>query len=118
MTQFKLYEVIKHIYTPPFWSTNNIVLLINLDKWNSLSKEQKDLLEQTQIRLEKPMWEYYKKRDTELLEGLIKRGMKNTIWSKADQKAFLELADEAQWTSVGKVIGQEQVTKIKKMMGY
>jgi len=118
MTKFRLFEVIKYIYTPSFWSTNNIVLLINLDTWKSLSQEQKDLLEQTQIRLEKPVWEYYKKRDKELMEGLIKSGMKPTMWSEADQKWFLEMADEAQWTSVGKIIGKDEAIKIQKMMGY
>ena len=62
--------------------------------------------------------EYYKKRDKELMEGLIKKGMKPSIWSEADQKWFLEMADEAQWAAVEKVIGKDDANKIRKLMGY
>jgi len=116
--KFHWNEVMNYVYTPPFWATNNVVLLINLKKWNSLSKEQKDLLEQTQISLERPMYEYYKKKDKEYIQGLIEGGLKMTQWSEADQKWFLEMADRVQWENVEKTIGKEEGAKLRKMMGY
>jgi TRAP-type C4-dicarboxylate transport system substrate-binding protein len=118
VVKFRWFEVIKYVYTPPFWKTNNVVLLVNLDKWKSLSKEQQDLLLQSQIDIEKPMWEHFKVGSEKMWETMMNNGMKPSQWSKKDRNGFLERIDNIQWKLEEKRIGAEEVKKLRSLMGY
>lgn len=118
VVKFRWFEVSKYIYSPPFWKTNNVVLLVNLDRWNKLSKEQKDLLLQSQIAIEKPMWEHFKTGSDKMLQTMLDNGMKPSQWSQNDQNWFLDMIDKVQWEKEAETIGKEEIAKLKKMMGY
>ena len=118
VVKFRWFEVIKYIYTPPFWKTNNVVLLVNLDKWKGLSKEQKDLLQQSQIDIEKPMWEHFKGGSEKMWETMLNNGMQASQWPEKDQKEFLEYIDKIQWNVEEERIGAEEVKKLQSLMGY
>ena len=112
---FKFYEVVKYGISPGFWS-NNTVLLMNLDKWNSLPKNLQQIMLDVQERLE-PEWRNYFDGVGAKAYEKVKEGGTEIIKLPPDQAEWLTgAAYEGIWKQIDAEVSPENNAKLRKML--
>ena len=89
--------------------------IINLDVWNSLPEEMKDILEEAAIETENegyPLWEDIL---TDYRQELLNLGSKFTKFSPEESKKFHEIYKEAVWNDMAEKY-PEYTLKFKKLL--
>lgn len=90
------HEVSKYRVEPGFYHPI-IIVAVNLDKWKSMSGQQKDVMEKAGLHLENVLSEELAAKDRAAGEELVKKGMKVQKLPEADAKKYLRHAYKAQW---------------------
>jgi len=96
-----LAPVTKYRVKPNFYQTNQ-VLTVNLDKWASLSKAQKDLLNKVAVEYETTSVEYLEKERLKEEPLVAKAGVKDLVLEPAAAAKYLELAHGEIWKELKK----------------
>jgi len=111
----KYYEVVKYGISPGFWS-NNSVLLMNLDKWNSLPKNLQQIMLDVQERLEPEFRAYVDSVDANAYKA-VKQGGAKIIKLPPDQAKWLtDAAYDGLWQLVKAGASPENYAKLRKML--
>lgn len=93
-------EVVKYRYPVRVLYGDNTGILVNLNVWNSLSKEQQNWLQQPVLDHEDEWAQYWEAAFAAEEEAIIKAGMERLKWSDEDIKWFVQLADKELWKRV------------------
>ena len=108
-------EVSKYKIDPGFYHPI-IIVGINLDKWKGMTAKQQSVLTKAGLYLENDLSADLGRKDREMGQQLLTKGMQLLTLPKADAKKFLDLAYTAQWDVVEKrdpVIGK----KLRALIG-
>jgi TRAP-type C4-dicarboxylate transport system substrate-binding protein len=105
-------EVCKYIWGPPFW-TVDVYVMMNKDKWDSLSAEQKKMLTDLFKEYEKKTYEAEVSLQDEITKDLLARGMKEIKFSPEDEKWYINMAYTEGWkAALQKSARVEELKKI------
>jgi TRAP-type transport system periplasmic protein len=107
-----IHTLVKYRVDPPFYHLANLVL-VNLDKWKALTKEQQDFLE-------KMARDYEAKSNADIAtqaaadEAAFKKAGGQIIALEGAAGAkYLEIANESMWERMGGMLTPEQIAEIK-----
>jgi len=96
MVAFRIQEVVNYMYLPPMF--NSVILLdMNMDKWNSLSKQQQEWMEEAAIKMEEYIEVEWTKSTKELWKFCEDEGVEIINWPEADAEWFVETSQGAAW---------------------
>jgi len=107
-----LAKAVKYRIDPPFYHLANLVL-INLDKWNSLSKEAQDILTKVGADYERESIAYIKKAGDRDAEAVKKSGVQIFELKGAAREKYLDAAYEAMWGRVGQKLSKEETAALR-----
>ncbi|MFH1488382.1 MAG: TRAP transporter substrate-binding protein [Pseudomonadota bacterium] len=112
----KLYEVSPYIVDTGF-SLNLEVITVNLNKWNSLSKEDQGIF--SEAAREVTTWGYHEilKKQKKIRDDLLSKGVKIVDLSQEERQSYLKDAFSL-WPEVGKVSGPEGVKLIEILKNF
>lgn len=106
---------LKYRVRPSFFSGSELIV-INLDKWKSLSKEQQALLNDQVPVLEHKGAEAIIKLGEQDDAKLKKAGVKDIVLQGAVRKAYLNTIYEAKWAQTDKVNHEANYKKLKSLV--
>lgn len=107
------YEVAKYVIDEPFFNSTQ-VLLMNMDKWNSLPQKMQKLIQDIMLEIETtvpPAQQAHVKEDREKLE---KGGIEFYKLSPDISKWYLETSIEAPWKEAEKKYPADLVSEYRK----
>lgn len=102
-------EHVKYRYEPSFWRSSTAVVM-NLDKWKSLSRKDKDVIEAAGIEYERTSGPLLRKLADIDNEKVIKAGVQPVVLKGEYATAYLSTIKNAVWDFVGKAIGDKLST--------
>ncbi|MFC1902894.1 TRAP transporter substrate-binding protein DctP [Chloroflexota bacterium] len=105
----------KYCIDHPFYEQNNTTV-INLDLWNSLAKEQQDVLMQAAIEAEKDMWDVHEKQNEEARGRHLAAGLEFIKYSAADADYYTDLAYASSWQYVKETVDPVTFTKLEQLL--
>ena len=105
-------KVAKYRIDPPFYHLANAVL-INLDKWNSMSKEAQDLISKVAREYETASVQHIKDAGTKDAAGVAASGVEIFKLEGDAEKAYLKSAYDAMWARAGKKIPAEELATLR-----
>ena len=100
---------VKYRYEPSFWRSSTAVVM-NLDKWNSLSRKDKDVIEAAGIEYERTSGALLRKLADIDNEKVMKAGVEPVVLKGQYAEAYLATINNAVWDFVGKAIGDKLST--------
>ena len=106
---------LKYRVKPKFFGAS-MPLIINLEKWKSLSKEQQDLLTNQAAILEKDGAAVIIKKGKEDDAKLAKAGVKDIELTGAVRKAYLRTIYGAKWAQNDKLKNTVDYKKLKSLL--
>lgn len=89
-------QFLKYRVDPGFFQTD-LGVIVNLDKWNSLSKQARDVLQKATIEYEKESYDFFQDLQKKDDEEMRRRGMQPVELEGAAAKAYLDAAFEVPW---------------------
>jgi TRAP-type C4-dicarboxylate transport system substrate-binding protein len=106
---------VKYRIDPPFYHLANVVL-INLDKWESLPKQAQDTLLKVGAEYEKASIDYTIKAAKTDADMLAKQGVGIFEMPPDGAKKYLKIAYEAMWKRVGSLLSKDEVATLRAKM--
>ena len=95
LIEFKEYEVLKYIISPPFCTSSGAVW-VGEKKWETIPKHLQTMMKEVMVETEKEAFDYYAKIDkSRLKEAQEKHGMKIVHLGKNDVAKFNEIRTSA-----------------------
>lgn len=110
-----LAKAVKYRIDPPFYHLANLVL-VNLDKWNSLPQQAKDVL--NKVGAEYEVSSIRRMKDAAAKDGAIvmSEGVKIFELKGSSGKKYLATAYGAMWKRIAKKLSKEEVTILRAKM--
>ncbi|MCX5809542.1 MAG: TRAP transporter substrate-binding protein DctP [Proteobacteria bacterium] len=102
-------EVCKYIWGPPFW-TVDVYVMMSKKKWDSLDPAQRDVLTKIMIEYEHKTHDAQIKGQADITKELMSQGMKETKFSPADEKWYINMAYTEGWKAA-----QQKSQRIKEL---
>lgn len=94
-------EIAKYVIGHSFYDSQNCAILMNLDKWNSLSPKAQQAVKDAAADFEREMVAYFKKAiDDELKILREQEGVKVIEFPPDQAKKFVDTAYEVQWEAL------------------
>jgi TRAP-type C4-dicarboxylate transport system substrate-binding protein len=106
----------KYVIDIPFYTRQNVLILMNLDVWNSLSQSVQDKIMQVTTKFEPEMEAYFKKQIAEEWKKYDEMGIKRITFSPEENKKYYNTAYEAEWEDLEKKV-PDLVPTLKKLTG-
>lgn len=101
MTDLGFEKFIKYRVEPRVWQFDNM-LLVNLDKWKTLSKKAQDALQASVIEFEKEAYRYYAELVKEERRKTAKAGVKSFVLKGEGAKKYIKNAQSITWGQIKK----------------
>ena len=112
-----LHKVIGYAMADSFWTAHTTMVLMNRKKFDGLPQAAKDVIINTQIALEKEMWNKAQALKDKERAKLEKSGVKFVSLAPAKAKAWIALTNDARWAVHKKKISGDNYNKIKSLIG-
>jgi TRAP-type C4-dicarboxylate transport system substrate-binding protein len=109
-------EVAKYMLADDFWPAHTTFTYMNRRKFDSLPKDEKDLLINTQIELESEMPAIVAKVQEREKARLQKAGMTFTHLPKAELARWHQLADESLFANLNGKVSPDEIARIRKLI--
>jgi TRAP-type C4-dicarboxylate transport system substrate-binding protein len=109
-------EVVKNVIDLPFYSSNNILAIMNLDKWKKLPKDVQDQMIAVTAKFEPIMYNYFVQAGNNEWAELDKLGIKRIKFSDAENKKYIDTAYQVEWDNLAKKI-PGQIAELKRITG-
>jgi len=110
---WKWYEIAKYKIGPSILC-HNLVILINLEKWNALPKHLQDILTDTMIEAMPAIRAFNVEAFVENERKIAEVGTTTVEFSPEDAKYFTKTVYDSSWKVMGEKVGTEEVAKIRK----
>ena len=111
----KLAKLVKYRIDPPFYHLANVVL-INLDKWNSLSKPAQDILLKVGAEYEKESIDNMNQAAKADDAAIKKAGVQIFTMPPAGAKKYLHIAYEAMWKRAPSLLNKNEAELLRAKM--
>ncbi|MBU2646096.1 MAG: TRAP transporter substrate-binding protein DctP [bacterium] len=102
----KWHEVTRYLVRPTFGNISGYIFM-NLNKFNSLSPQEQDMIVRTGIKSELDSVSYFQNKKSEEVKKLKALGMKETLLRPEDAKRINALFNDAIWSIVESKSGDE-----------
>ena len=112
---FGLQEVTKFLIEPGFFRSP-AVILVNLDSWNNLPENLKDLMTKAQMETERGFVKTASDVRKKTRGALLAAGVKVITFSPEDTKWYLEQIYRTGWGFLGQTIKAESFNEVKKLI--
>lgn len=109
-------EVVKCAIDLPFYGSNNITAVMNLDKWNSLPKDVQDQVVAVTARFEPIMYNHFVEAVEKEWAELDKIGIKRIKFSETENKKYLDLAYQVEWDNLAEKV-PDLIDELKRVTG-
>jgi len=110
-------KISRYVVDLPFFGSNNIVIIMNLDKWKSLPADVRETIDRVTAEFEPKMVEHYRKAEAAEWAELEKSGVTRTKFrDEADNRRFIETAYEVEWKNLETKI-PDSVGELRKLTG-
>jgi len=109
-------EVVKNVIDLPFYGSNNITAVMNLDKWNKLPKDLQDRIIKVTAEFEPIMYNHFVKANEKEWVELDKIGIKRIKFSKAENTKYLNLAHQVEWDNLSRKV-PDLIADLKRVTG-
>ncbi len=110
-----LQELTDYFINHPFFESN-VVLIVNLDTWNKLSKEYQDMMIQAETELEHEWADFFAQIEAGARQKFLDAGTKAVTFSSADAQSYLDGIYNAGWEEVKKGVSPEAYNKLREYM--
>ncbi len=109
-------EVVKNVIDLPFYGSNNITAVMNLDKWNQLPKDVQEKIIEVTTKFEPGMYDHFVKAADKEWTELDKMGINRIKFSEAENKKYVDLAYEVEWDNLAKKV-PDLISDLKRVTG-
>jgi TRAP-type C4-dicarboxylate transport system substrate-binding protein len=109
-------EVVKNVIDLPFYGSNNITAVMNLDKWNQLPKAVQDQMIAATTQTEQAMYSHFVKAHEKEWIELDKAGVKRIKFSEAENKKYIDLAYQVEWDNLAQKV-PDLIDDLKQVTG-
>jgi TRAP-type C4-dicarboxylate transport system substrate-binding protein len=106
-------EVVKNVIDLPFYGSNNILAIMNLDKWKKLPKDVQDQMVAVTAKFEPIMYNHFVQSVNKEWAELDKMGIKRIKFSDAQNKKYIDTAYQVEWDNLSKKV-PDQIAELKK----
>jgi TRAP-type C4-dicarboxylate transport system substrate-binding protein len=106
----------KFLIDLPFYASNNIVIIMNLDKWKALPEDVRKEIERVTAAFEPKMVEHYQKAEAEEWALLEKAGVQKIKFSEAENKRYIDTAYKVEWDNLATKV-PDIVGELRKLTG-
>lgn len=103
---------IKYRIEPSFYHLSNLVI-VNLDKWNALPKQARDMLSKLGLQYEKDSNDNIADLIRQDAATLRKEGAKTITMTGAAAKKYVKIANDSMWEKIAETMSAEEITAIK-----
>jgi TRAP-type C4-dicarboxylate transport system substrate-binding protein len=110
-----MYEVLNYIIYHPISPSGTVPIMINLDSWNKLPDDIKNLMIETQQENEKYIAEYWRNKENKALETLMEKGMETIKFSSNNGDQYLDTIYEAVWSDLKPDLSPGDYEKWRKL---
>jgi TRAP-type C4-dicarboxylate transport system substrate-binding protein len=117
VNDLSLYEVCDNFIDHTFYESGNVVVIMNLDKWNSLPKSLQKLMLDTMIELEPQVYDIYGKDQAAAKQSMLDNGMNPIKFSAADAKWYRDLAFSSFKEGIKGVVDAETFARVLEVTG-
>ena len=107
-------EVVKNVIDLPFYGSNNILAIMNLDKWKKLPKDMQDQMVAVTAKFEPIMYNHFVQSVNKEWAELDKMGIKRIKFSDAQNKKYIDTAYQVEWDNLSKKV-PDQIAELKKI---
>jgi TRAP-type C4-dicarboxylate transport system substrate-binding protein len=104
--------MVKYRIDPSYYRLNNLVIM-NLDKWKSMSQKAKQVLKKSAVSYEAKSNKYYLSLAAEDEKKMKASGMKIISLKGKAATDYVNAADAAVWTKFGKLVGAKSAAEFK-----
>jgi TRAP-type C4-dicarboxylate transport system substrate-binding protein len=91
------YDHLKYVIRPNVHYGSANVVLMNLDKWNKLSKEDQEVLVDCMKVIEPESYNFFVTLTEKEIERMVSKGIKKAVFSEADAREYRRLQFQAMW---------------------
>jgi TRAP-type C4-dicarboxylate transport system substrate-binding protein len=109
-------EVVKNVIDLPFYGSNNITAVMNLDKWNKLPKDVQDQIIAVTTKFEESMYNHFVSATDKEWAELDKAGVNRIKFSEAENKKYIDLAYQVEWDNLAQKV-PDLIVELKKVTG-
>jgi len=109
-------EVVKNVIDLPFYGSNNITAVMNLDKWNKLPKDVQDQIVSVTTKFEESMYNHFVSATDKEWAELDKAGVNRIKFSEAENKKYIDLAYQVEWDNLAQKV-PDLIVELKKVTG-
>ena len=109
-------EVVKYVIDLPFYGSNNITAVMNLDKWNKLPKDVQDQIVSVTTKFEESMYNHFVSATDKEWAELDKAGVNRIKFSEAENKKYIDLAYQVEWDNLAQKV-PDLIVELKKVTG-
>jgi TRAP-type C4-dicarboxylate transport system substrate-binding protein len=111
-----LYEVLNYSMGPEFFHKSNVVMAMNLDKWNSLPPDLQEILEESQYEVEVEISERREQTNAEEWEVARSEGIEDMNWSEEESQALYDAVQTRAWERMEEVMDPEVARELRELM--
>lgn len=109
-------KVAKNVIDLPFFASNNIVILMNLDKWKSLPPDVQKTIEKVTADFEPKMVKYFQDAEAAEWAELDKLGVNRIKFSDAENKKFVDTAYQVEWDNLATKV-PDSIAELRRLTG-
>ena len=109
-------EVVKNVIDLPFYGSNNVTAVMNLDKWNKLPKDVQDQITTSTAKFEQKMLDHFVSATEKEWIELDKAGVNRIKFSEAENKKYIDLAYQVEWDNLAQKV-PDLIADLKKVTG-
>ncbi len=109
-------EVVDNVIDLPFYGSNNVTAVMNLDKWNKLPKDVQDQIVSVTTKFEESMYNHFVSATDKEWAELDKAGVNRIKFSEAENKKYIDLAYQVEWDNLAQTV-PDLIVELKKVTG-
>jgi len=106
----------KYVIDLPFFASNNIVIIMNLDKWKALPEDVRKEIERVTAAFEPKMVQHYRQAEAEEWALLEKAGVSKIKFSDAENKRYVDTAYKVEWDNLATKL-PDLVGELRRLTG-
>jgi TRAP-type C4-dicarboxylate transport system substrate-binding protein len=113
---YRLQPKTKYLIDHGYGSSNQIAILVNLDKWKSLPKHLQKVMQEVAIEIESEAEAYFAPRNEEGRKSFLAAGTKFVKFSPADAKFYLDTLNNAMWKQAKGILTKEVYAEAERFL--
>jgi len=109
-------KIVRNVIDLPFFGSNNIVIIMNLDKWKALPADVQNKIIEITAAFEPRMVKHFMDAETEEWAALEKAGVARVKFSAAENQKFIDTAYEVEWQNLATRLPNE-IADLRRLTG-